>query len=97
VTGEDWTRLGVEADELARFIGHRAYMRMRYGHCTALELRSGDDGEVDFFCTIYDRRPQICRDLERGSAQCAGERAAKLAEVAGRSARWLDCPRAAGL
>jgi uncharacterized protein len=34
-------------------------------------------GEHDFFCTIYERRPQICRDLARGSPECEGERATK--------------------
>ena len=79
VTGDDWSRLGDRAEELARFIGHRAFMRMRDGHCAALELRAGDDGKVDFFCAIYERRPQICRDLARGSAECNGERETKRA------------------
>ena len=77
VTGNDWTQLGDRADELAQFIGHRAFMRMREGHCAALELRADDDGKEDFFCAIYDRRPQICRDLARGSPQCAAERSKK--------------------
>jgi Fe-S-cluster containining protein len=62
------------AEELAEFMGHRAFMRMRDGHCAALDVRSEKDGAPDFYCTIYDRRPQICRDLARGSAECAGER-----------------------
>jgi Fe-S-cluster containining protein len=33
---------------------------------------------MDYFCTIYERRPQICRDLARGSPECEGERALKL-------------------
>ena len=37
--------------------------------------------QVEFFCTIYERRPQVCRDLARGSPECDGERALK-AEVA---------------
>jgi uncharacterized protein len=74
VTGDDWSRLGNDAEKLASFIGHRAYMRMRDGHCEALEIRGGSSGASEFFCTIYERRPQICRDLARGSPECAGER-----------------------
>jgi len=75
--GDDWTRFGGEAPRLAQFIGHRAYMRMRDGHCAALERRVAGDGGSDFFCTIYERRPQACRDLDRGSPQCQGELATK--------------------
>ena len=77
VTGDDWTRLGDRADELVQFIGNRAFMRMTAGHCVALEIRSSPDGALDYFCTVYDRRPQICRDLARGSAECDGEREMK--------------------
>ena len=82
VTGDDWTRLGNAADGVAHFIGHRAFMRMREGHCAALEVRCVADGAPEFFCTVYENRPQICRDLARGSPQCAGERTLK-AGVAG--------------
>jgi Fe-S-cluster containining protein len=77
VTGNDWSRLGAEAERLAHFIGHRAFMRMEEQHCAALAVRVAPDGTSDFFCTVYDRRPQICRDLGRGSPECAGERASK--------------------
>ena len=73
VSGEDWTRLGAEAESVAQFIGHRAYMRMQEGHCAALALRRGADGGREFFCTVYDQRPQVCRDLARGSPACLGE------------------------
>lgn len=85
VSGDDWARLGDAAPKVAQFIGHRAYLRMHDGHCAALEIKTLDDGRRDFFCTIYDRRPQICRDLARGSPECAGERASKAARVAGLS------------
>jgi hypothetical protein len=74
VTGDDWQRLGSAADRLAHFIGHRAFMKMAAGHCAALEIRATADGPPEFFCTAYERRPQICRDLARGSPECAGER-----------------------
>jgi Fe-S-cluster containining protein len=85
VSGDDWSRLGPEAERLAHFVGpgHRAFMRMRDGHCAALELRplaaadAGGSAQVEYFCTIYERRPQICRDLARGSPECDGERMAK--------------------
>jgi len=82
VTGDDWTRLGADATRVAHFIGHRAYMRMTGERCTALELRRTPEGATEYFCTVYANRPQVCRDLARGSAQCAGERLAKRARVA---------------
>jgi len=30
-----------------------------------------------FACSVYERRPTICRTLERGSAECHGEREVK--------------------
>lgn len=78
VSGDDWTRLGDRADALAHFIGNRAFMRMRDGHCVALEVQPAQDGAPDYFCTIYERRPQICRDLARGSGECEAERELKL-------------------
>ena len=81
VTGDDWARLGADAERVAHFIGNRAYLRMRDGHCAALEVRRGADGATDFFCALYERRPQTCRDLGRGSPECAGELASKAAGV----------------
>jgi len=82
VTGGDWERLGADAERVARFIGNRAYMRMAAGgHCAALEVRATADGAREFFCTVYERRPQVCRDLARGSPECAGERELKAARV----------------
>jgi len=77
VTGSDWSRLGDRAEDLAHFIGNRAFMRMHEGHCTALKVQCSADGMADYFCTIYEQRPQTCRDFDRGSPQCAGERATK--------------------
>jgi hypothetical protein len=77
VTGRDWERLGDDVDVHAHFIGHRAFMRMRAGHCAALEVRKDATGKADFFCSVYDRRPDTCRDLLRGSPQCLAEQDAK--------------------
>ncbi|HEY9250608.1 MAG TPA: YkgJ family cysteine cluster protein, partial [Rariglobus sp.] len=85
VTGADWERLGVDAERVAHFIGHRAFMRMNGGHCAALLVRHAAEdpaGGREFFCTVYDRRPQVCRDLARGSPECEGEHATKGARVA---------------
>ncbi|MES2695436.1 MAG: YkgJ family cysteine cluster protein [Verrucomicrobiota bacterium] len=73
VTGDDWARLGDRVEEAAHFVGNRAFMRRVDGHCAALAVREDGCGGADFFCTVYESRPQICRDLERGSPQCAGE------------------------
>jgi Fe-S-cluster containining protein len=74
VSGEDYERLGERAEELVWFDGNRAYMRMSEGHCRALviDARSGQ-----FVCSAYAARPQVCRDLQRGSGACLGEREAK--------------------
>lgn len=79
VTGEDWSRLGESADALAHFIGHRAYLRMTDGHCAALAIKPAADGSGarEYFCTIYERRPQTCHDLARGSPECEAEIALK--------------------
>ena len=74
VTGDDHARLGDDAERLVHFIGNRAYMRIEHGHCAALSI---DVEARRFWCTVYDRRPAICRNLERGSPECDGERATK--------------------
>lgn len=74
VTGEDFGRLGDRAEALVEFIGNRAYMRMVDGHCAALRL---ERLEGRFLCTVYQSRPQVCRDLQRSSPECLGELAAK--------------------
>ncbi len=79
VSGADWARLGGAAERVAHFIGHRAYMRLARGHCAALQPRRARDGATEWFCTIYDHRPQMCRDLTRGSPACLGELATKHA------------------
>ena len=46
-------------------------MAMEGGRCAALRV---DRGRREFVCTVYERRPALCRELERGSPQCQGER-----------------------
>ena len=67
VSGDDWSRLGDEAERLVVWIENRAFMRMRDGRCAALQV--ADRAR----CTIYERRPAVCRDLERGSPACEAE------------------------
>jgi hypothetical protein len=76
---------------LVAFHGNRAYLRMVEGHCAALviEPRTGQ-----LVCSAYVDRPQICRELSRGSPECAGERAEKAERppVALSRARALPSP-----
>lgn len=76
--GDDWARLGSDAERLARFIGNRAYLRMTGGRCAALAVSiEPESGARGFFCSVYDRRPRVCRDLARGSTECEAEIARK--------------------
>jgi Fe-S-cluster containining protein len=81
VTGDDHARLGDDADRLVAFLDdNRAYMRLATlrgeSACAALAI----DGER-FLCSVYDRRPQVCRDLQRGSPACDGELSTKRARA----------------
>ncbi len=81
LTGDDWTRLGAGVEKFAHFIGHRAYMKMTEGHCRALVVRRSVAGALEYRCTVYGERPQVCRDLARGSPECLGELATKGARA----------------
>jgi Fe-S-cluster containining protein len=72
VTGDDHERLGEAAERVTFFVGNRAYMRFRDGHCVALRVEVHET-RPRFFCTVYEARPDTCRGFERGSPQCAGE------------------------
>ena len=80
VTGDDHERLGEDAERFVSFVGNRAYMRFADGHCAALRV----EGEGRFVCTVYPMRPQACRDLERASPHCAGERFTKAGRAEAR-------------
>lgn len=89
VTGHDHGRLAERADELVWFDGNRAYMRMTDGHCQALRL---EPESARFFCSVYATRPEVCRDLARGSGACRGELESKAERplmALGRAARNL--------
>jgi Fe-S-cluster containining protein len=70
---EDHTRLGARAEALTHFRHSLCFMRMPDGYCAALEIHP--DGR--FLCSVYEQRPDICRELERGSPACAHERDVK--------------------
>lgn len=74
VTGDDYARMGERAQELVRFDGYRAYMRMVDGHCAALRVEASTGR---FACDAYAIRPEVCRALARGSSACRGEIATK--------------------
>ena len=78
VTGDDYARLAERAEELVRFDGVRAHMRMVDGHCAALMVVAGS---AQFVCSTYSTRPQICRDLARASGQCRAENDAKASRA----------------
>lgn len=44
--------------------------RLEDGWCSALDRNT-------MLCTIYEKRPQVCRDFEMGEYACIIERAAK--------------------
>lgn len=85
VSGDDYARLGDDAEDWVTWIGNEAYLRLA-------PLVPGDEGGMPepvhacaalrvegdrFLCAIYTRRPGTCRDLDRGSPSCAGERETK--------------------
>lgn len=78
VTGDDHARLGDDAERLVVFVGNQAFMRLAgtegTRRCAALVV---DRQAGTFTCGVYERRPDVCRELERGSGACEGERATK--------------------
>lgn len=84
VHGTDWARLGEQAEHFAQFVGQRAYMRMEDGHCIALRITTQPGRPPEFFCSVYEQRPQVCRDLGRGSRECEGELSTKADAITGK-------------
>jgi Fe-S-cluster containining protein len=62
---EDSERLGEQADALTHFIRGRCFMRVVDGHCIALRHEGGE-----WLCSVYEQRPLLCREFERGSKTC---------------------------
>ena len=71
VTGDDYARLGDEAERLVTWLDNQAFMRLEPltgapgvpPRCAALTI---DMTRGRFSCEIYERRPHVCRDLQRG-------------------------------
>jgi Fe-S-cluster containining protein len=81
VSGDDYQRLGEDAEELVTWIENLAFMRIErvtsasdIHKCVALAI---DPAAGTFACSIYERRPEVCRDLARGGGACRGELATK--------------------
>jgi hypothetical protein len=77
VTGEDHARLGEYAYSHAVFIEHRCYMRMREECCAALQILACGK----FICSVYERRPEICREIVPGGPVCQAEKQAKASRA----------------
>ncbi len=93
VTGDDHERLGNAAEEFVQWVENRAYMRLAGGHCAALRIELAGR----FVCTVYETRPDACRDLERASPHCAGELFTKAGRAAARLVQLRKLgPRAGG-
>jgi len=85
VTGDDYERLGEAAPSVSHFVGNRCYMHMHDGHCAQLSIAASGE----FWCGLYERRPDVCRTLERGSAACEAERERKSDAALVAAARLL--------
>ncbi len=70
VDGFDHARLGERRDELTAFVGNRCHTTMFEGHCAALVV---DVNSGRFVCSVYEDRPAVCRELDRGSPACRAE------------------------
>ena len=51
--------------------GGRTMSRLEDGWCSALDRNT-------MMCSIYEKRPLICRDFEMGDYECRSERAADV-------------------
>jgi len=69
VSGSDHARLTPEERKrLTFFEGTTCFMRMTDGHCAALELV-----DAQWKCSVYERRPFLCREFARGGSACRHE------------------------
>ncbi|AKV01975.1 hypothetical protein AKJ09_08638 [Labilithrix luteola] len=76
MTGDDYERLGDAAEAYVVFLGNEAFMRLEpivsgLHCCAALRI---DPVDGSFGCVVYERRPTVCRELERAGPACDGER-----------------------
>jgi uncharacterized protein len=69
VTGDDHARMGDAADRLVDWIGNLAFMRLEAVNGSALHKCAAlaiDPELGTFACSIYETRPEVCRDHDRG-------------------------------
>lgn len=89
MTGDDYERLGDDAEALVVFLENQAFMRIvgepGARRCAALDVVGGSSS-----CRVYAKRPQVCRDLERGSPACEGELLTKRSRIAPAARVWDD-------
>lgn len=69
--------------------GRRRFLRVVEGRCVALASQPGEH-----LCTIYERRPEVCRAFERGSSGCTFLRAAKAHAASPAKPPWWPWPLA---
>jgi hypothetical protein len=79
VFGIDHERLGDDAERLLEHLENQSFMRLvelapGVRACAALAI---DPKRGTFACSIYEKRPDVCRSLDRGTGLCAAERHAK--------------------
>jgi Fe-S-cluster containining protein len=84
VTSEDRERMGDRANEMSHLVEGSYYLRMKDGRCAQLNHADGD-----WVCGDYKRRPEACRQLERGSPDCLAERDLKRLRASRTSRRLL--------
>ena len=68
VWGVDYARLGDSAESMVRWTADKAFLRVVETRCE--QLVRGPEGVA---CSIYEQRPDACRDFVRGSAACEAE------------------------
>lgn len=68
VWGSDYDRLGDDAERIVAWIEAKAFLRTVDDRCAQL-AREG----ARVACAIYGRRPEVCRELQRGSPACLAE------------------------
>lgn len=64
---EDVQRLGRERTRLTQQLEGQTYMKMVAGACAALDTSEGLSR-----CSIYDKRPELCREFQQSSPECRG-------------------------
>ena len=84
VTADDIKLMGKRAIDLCHEVDGEFFLRMTNGHCAQLEHAEGE-----WVCGAYSLRPQACRDLKAGSADCLAERGLKRIRASRASKKLL--------